>query len=99
MKSNGIGWRSLLFVPGTRPDRFAKAAASGADAVCVDLEDAVPPGRKDEARGEALRFLARAGLQILLEGLQVVLDVFSSLGGGHDARSVHKLCIRIGVPR
>lgn len=61
MKSNGIGWRSLLFVPGTRPDRFAKAAASGADAVCVDLEDAVPPGRKDEARGEALRFLAAAG--------------------------------------
>lgn len=61
MKSNGIGWRSLLFVPGTRPDRFAKAAASGADAVCVDLEDAVPPGRKDEARGEALRFLAEVG--------------------------------------
>ncbi|UEM07420.1 CoA ester lyase (plasmid) [Skermanella rosea] len=61
MKTNGIGWRSLLFVPGTRPDRFAKAAASGADAVCVDLEDAVPPGRKDEARGEALRFLAEAG--------------------------------------
>lgn len=61
MKTNGIGWRSLLFVPGTRPDRFAKAAASGADAVCVDLEDAVPPGRKDEARGEALRFLAETG--------------------------------------
>ena len=31
--------RSLLFVPGDRPDRFAKAAASGADAIIIDLED------------------------------------------------------------
>ncbi|WP_162914042.1 HpcH/HpaI aldolase/citrate lyase family protein [Taklimakanibacter lacteus] len=40
-----------LFVPADRPDRFAKAAESGADAIIVDLEDAVPPARKDEARG------------------------------------------------
>ncbi|MFO7071915.1 aldolase/citrate lyase family protein, partial [Pseudomonas aeruginosa] len=33
--------RSALFVPGDRPERFAKALASGADAVIVDLEDAV----------------------------------------------------------
>ena len=33
--------RSLLFVPGDRPERFAKASASGADAVILDLEDAV----------------------------------------------------------
>lgn len=42
--------RSLLFVPGDRPDRFAKAVGSGADAVIVDLEDAVAPDRKADAR-------------------------------------------------
>ncbi|MDT0496380.1 CoA ester lyase [Algiphilus sp. W345] len=42
--------RSYLFVPGNQPERIAKALASGADAVIVDLEDAVPPGDKDSAR-------------------------------------------------
>jgi len=42
--------RSYLFVPGNRPERFARAAASGAGAVIVDLEDAVPPADKDAAR-------------------------------------------------
>lgn len=39
-----------LFVPANRPERFKKAAASGADAVIIDLEDAVPPEAKHEAR-------------------------------------------------
>jgi len=43
-------FRSLLFVPGTRPDRFGKAEAAGADAVVFDLEDGVPPARKADAR-------------------------------------------------
>ena len=43
-------WRSLLFVPGSRPDRYPGAVASGADLVCVDLEDAVAPQDKDDAR-------------------------------------------------
>ncbi|WP_127995981.1 HpcH/HpaI aldolase/citrate lyase family protein [Piscinibacter defluvii] len=42
--------RSYLFVPGDRPERFAKALASGADAVVLDLEDAVAPERKALAR-------------------------------------------------
>ena len=42
--------RSFLFVPGHRPERFAKALASGADAVIIDLEDAVPLDVKDTAR-------------------------------------------------
>ena len=42
--------RSYLFVPGNRPERIAKAIASGADAVLVDLEDAVPPEEKLAAR-------------------------------------------------
>ena len=50
--------QSLLFVPGTKPDRFAKALASGADCVCVDLEDAVPAEDKDSARAAALSALA-----------------------------------------
>ena len=42
--------RSWLFVPATRPDRFAKAATSGADRVIIDLEDAVAPDEKVDAR-------------------------------------------------
>jgi citrate lyase beta subunit len=42
--------RSLLFVPGLRPDRLRKALVTGADCVCVDLEDAVAVDQKDEAR-------------------------------------------------
>ncbi|MFS0773070.1 HpcH/HpaI aldolase/citrate lyase family protein [Sphingomonas sp. 1P08PE] len=42
--------RSLLFVPGDRPERFDKAAASGADALILDLEDSVTAAAKDAAR-------------------------------------------------
>jgi citrate lyase subunit beta/citryl-CoA lyase len=41
---------SPLFVPADRPERYAKAFAAGADAVIIDLEDAVAPDRKAEAR-------------------------------------------------
>lgn len=51
--------RSWLYVPGHRPDRIDKALASGADAVVIDLEDAVPAGRKVEARHEAVLALTR----------------------------------------
>lgn len=46
--------RSFLFVPANRPERFAKALASGADAVILDLEDSVPLAGKAEAR-DAIR--------------------------------------------
>lgn len=49
--------RSILFVPGDRSERFEKAVAAGADAICIDLEDAVPAGRKTGARVSAGRFL------------------------------------------
>lgn len=49
--------RSLLFVPGGRPDRFEKARAFGADAVIYDLEDSVPEGGKAEARRNVARGL------------------------------------------
>jgi len=44
------GARSYLFVPANRPERFSKALASGADAVIVDMEDAVAPAAKVQAR-------------------------------------------------
>jgi citrate lyase beta subunit len=49
--------RSMLFVSGEKPERFPKAMKAGADLVCVDLEDAVHPKRKDEARTAVLQRL------------------------------------------
>ena len=49
--------QSLLFVPGTRPERIAKALAAGADCVCIDLEDSVPAADKAAARTAALAAL------------------------------------------
>ncbi|MEE4209299.1 MAG: CoA ester lyase [Parvularcula sp.] len=50
-------WRSLLFVPGSRPDRFDKAKSAGADLTCIDLEDAVAPDEKAAARDATLNYL------------------------------------------
>jgi citrate lyase subunit beta/citryl-CoA lyase len=50
--------RSFLFVPGNRPERFAKALQSGADAVIVDLEDGVPVQAKLEARAAVAGWLS-----------------------------------------
>jgi citrate lyase subunit beta/citryl-CoA lyase len=50
-----------LFVPGDRPERFAKALASGADVVLCDLEDGVAPGDKAQARSEVRGWLAAGG--------------------------------------
>lgn len=57
--------RSLLFVPGDRPERFAKAAASGAHAVIIDLEDAVSACDKVMAREAAHAFFAAGGSAML----------------------------------
>jgi citrate lyase subunit beta/citryl-CoA lyase len=50
--------RSLLFSPGDRPELMRKAPESGADTVCFDLEDAVAPSRRDEARAAVREVLA-----------------------------------------
>ena len=49
---------TALFVPGDQPARYAKALASGADAVVIDLEDAVAPGKKNEARTALVAYLS-----------------------------------------
>lgn len=54
----GRAFTNFLFVPGNRPERYAKALASDADLVCIDLEDSVPLGEKDEARAAALAAIA-----------------------------------------
>jgi citrate lyase beta subunit len=67
-----MAFRSLLFVPGNRPERFGKALMTAADAVCVDLEDAVPLDQKAHARaavardylGDAMAFGARKGVRV-----------------------------------
>lgn len=64
-------YRSLLFVPGARPDRFDKAAASGADAIIIDLEDAVLPDAKDEARKYTLDWLAGRSSQQTPAGVRI----------------------------
>jgi (S)-citramalyl-CoA lyase len=61
--------QSMLFVPGSKPERFAKALASGADCVCIDLEDSVPGEEKEAAREAALTALGDPRLAIRINGL------------------------------
>lgn len=58
--------RSYLFVPASRPERIAKALAAGAGAVIVDLEDAVAPDAKTEARHSLASWLAQAQGRVLV---------------------------------
>lgn len=53
--------RTLLFVPGDQPERFAKAASTPADLVVVDLEDAVPEVNKATARDSVAQWLSTGG--------------------------------------
>ena len=78
--SQALGLQSMLFVPGNKPERFAKALASGADLVCIDLEDAVPAEQKPDARLSALeaarsdsRFAIRTNGLTTREGLADIL--------------------------
>jgi citrate lyase subunit beta / citryl-CoA lyase len=69
--------RSLLFVPGHRREMIAKAAAAGADAVILDLEDGVAPGEK-----EAARRTVAAALDGSLPGHPVVFVRVNGTGSG-----------------
>ena len=78
--------RSLLFVPGTRPDRFASALASGADAIVFDLEDSVDPTRKTEARTAVAAFLSQP--PSTSAALLVRVNSFGTAWYGQDIESV-----------
>ncbi len=84
--------RTGLYVPGDRPDRFGKAVASGADLVVLDLEDAVAPAAKAEARSTVTRWLAEHAADT-----GVVLQVRVNAGDEDDLRAVAGLDPRIGV--
>jgi (S)-citramalyl-CoA lyase len=66
-----IRTRSWLFTPATRPDHFAKAAAAGADVAILDLEDAVAPKNKAQARRNALDCLADNPSDGVLHALRI----------------------------
>jgi citrate lyase beta subunit len=82
--------RAWLFCPGSRPERFAKALRTGADAVIVDLEDAVPAAQKDEARRHAVAWLtaehtADAARCVRMNGVRTVAglrDVLALVDAG-----------------
>ncbi len=84
---------SWLYVPGDRPDRFAKAAASGAHVVILDLEDAVAPAHKEAARREAVAWLpdAAAGtveVRVNALGTRWAADDLAALAGWAALRAV-----------
>ena len=64
--------RTYLFVPGARPERFDKALSSGADCVVLDLEDAVSPDAKAEARDAVAQRLRSASQA---EGQRLVVRI------------------------
>ena len=72
--------RSKLFVPGVRPELFAKALAGDADALSFDLEDSVPEQRKDEARGNVAGFVRS---QPLRDAAKVIVVRVNALDTPH----------------
>lgn len=95
--------RSLLFVPGSRPERFEKALAAGADCVCIDLEDAVAPGDKAAARTGVLDYLRRApeDADLLvrlnsLRSLEGIKDLAAFVEAGGPARTL--MLPKVGSP-
>lgn len=86
-------FRSLLFAPGDRPERFEKAVNSGADAVCIDLEDAVSATNKALARREALAYLKDGGSRAAPTGMRI-----NALEGVEGFRDVVALADSAAVP-
>lgn len=83
--------RSLLFVPGDRPERFAKAAASGADAIILDLEDSVSLLSKSAARAAIHDYLVGPRETVVLvrvnplDGAMTADDVAAIVAARPDA--------------
>lgn len=80
--------RSKLFVPASRPELFSKALASAADGLCFDLEDAVVPTRKAEARDRLAAFLRSGGLAGARQKIIVRINAGSTPHFADDIRAV-----------
>ena len=81
--------RSFIFIPGLRPDMFPKALASGADIVCVELEDGIAPKDKAKARQKALALFETPQAD---DGVERILRINSMRErfGVEDVRAVLK---------
>jgi len=66
--------RSFIFTPGTRPELLSKAFESGADIVCLELEDGVAPDEKNKARQNVVKLLKSAPVR---ESCELVVRVNS----------------------
>jgi citrate lyase subunit beta/citryl-CoA lyase/(S)-citramalyl-CoA lyase len=97
-------YRSLLFVPGSRADRFGKAVAAGADAVIIDLEDAVLPGEKAKARSETLTWVSNwrgAGLGIRINSPRTAAgcaDIAAIAGSAGSQRADFLVVPKVETP-
>ena len=80
--------RSKLFVPGSRPELFAKALASQADAVSFDLEDSVVDARKDQARQAVRELLLSDAAAASGKTLIVRINPWGSAHAAADLRAV-----------
>jgi citrate lyase subunit beta/citryl-CoA lyase len=87
--------RSFLFVPGNRPERFEKAVRSGADAVVLDLEDAVP--LQDKAAARAAIEAAWPSLRAMHVPLVVRIQAVEQASGQDDLRWLARLPSVAGV--
>ena len=97
--------RSELFVPGSKVDLFKKAASSNADIICLDLEDAVAPQDKEQAKKNIIQALqevdfGKKTISIRINGLDThycyrdVIDVMENSGERLDLIMIPKA----GVP-
>ena len=86
--------RTYLFVPGNRPERFAKALASGADAVILDLEDAVADEAKSAAR-DAIASWAASAVPTERERTVVRINAAASVWHGDDLRMLREAGLSI----
>lgn len=82
---------TFLFVPGDRPDRFDKAVAAGADLVILDLEDAVSPPAKDEARAHVTEWLTKGG--------SAAVRINTGDAGRRDTAALADLPVVVMVPK
>jgi len=85
-------FRSILFTPADRPERVAKAVASGADLICIDLEDSIAPGHKAAARITLEQVLAK---QTDPAQIFVRVNPLDSLDGVDDLRALIRTRVRI----